>query len=120
MYAVEWQDGNVYYVSADTSKDIRRVPAAGGEETVVVRGAMTRLSALRTGRGGLFYFSDLSPNSAQLAYYSFASGASRPVLKIDHPVDRIFSSDPATGAITYVQTERRDSDIMSASFQQLQ
>jgi hypothetical protein len=117
---VEWQDGNVYYVSADASKDIRRVPAEGGEETVVVRGAMTQLSALRTGRGGLFYFSDLSPSGAQLAYYSFAAGASRPVMKIDHLGDHIFSSDPATGAITYVQTERLDSDIMSATFQQLQ
>lgn len=117
LYAVEWQDGNVYYVSADTPHDIRRVPAQGGDETVVVHGAMPQLSALRAGRGGLFYFSDLNHSGAQLSYYSFAARINRPVLKIEHPVDRIFSSDPASGGVTYVQTERWNSDIMSASFE---
>ena len=117
FYAVEALDGQqVYYTSAEGVADIRSVPTDGGEESVLLKGVTTGYSAVGARRDGLYYFSNVTEKSARMNFFSFATGTASPIFTIDFPVDRIFSGNPDDGSITYVRTERRDSDLMQIPY----
>lgn len=111
-YAIESADGKtVLYTSTDQPAKVRRVPVDGGEEVEVIDQA-AGYSGIALARDGLCYLSSLTSTGAKLRYYNLATGASRLIATIDHPLHHYLSSPPDGRSVVYTEMDQEDSDLM--------
>ena len=111
-YAVESFDGKtIYYTTAQQPAAIRRAPANGGTETDLVHDVVG-LSAIATAPDGLYYLSPTSSNATELDLYQFATGSSRQIAVIDHPLHHVLSSPPDGRSVVLTEIDRQDKDLM--------
>lgn len=110
-FAVESFDGKVLYYTTRNPYTVRQVPVAGGEEKEIATGVMG-YSAIAVGRDEVYYFGAVSGDSTTLYGYEIATGRTRTIATVDHPVHGVLSLFPDGKSLVYTEFDREDTDLM--------
>ena len=112
---VESPDGKtLYYCHKLPEKGIWKMPVQGGEAVQVTGPYSPPLCGLEVTADGLYYTpAPESPNQYSIAFLSFSTGKSRPVVISDRPIGSLaLSISPDQRSILYSQSDHSGRDLM--------
>ena len=102
----ESEDGKtLYYTTNSPTSPLWRVPAEGGEPTLIADSV--RNYAFSVTRGGLYFIAE-----RELQYRSFVTGESKTILTIQKPTALSMSVSPDEHWLLYTQIDQGGSDLM--------
>ncbi len=114
-FAVEsWDGRHLYFFTKPGPSPLRRRDLASGAELEIDGNAMGG-GALSASADGVFYFSASDGNGRQVMQYDPASGRSRAVFPITHPVHPVLSVSPDGRYVFYTHLDKPDSDLLLVS-----
>jgi Tol biopolymer transport system component len=104
---VDSDDGKtIYYTTTNgVSTPLWKLPREGGEPVQLL--PSVQLWNFAVARGGIYFVAE-----QELRYFSFATGTSKPILKIPKPVSLGLSVSPDEHWLLYAQLDQSGSDLM--------
>jgi Tol biopolymer transport system component len=111
IFAFESPDGkNIYYskiVPAPQPMSLYRMPAGGGEETLILTG-IAKLNACSLSSKGIYF----SPDSKTIQFLDLASGRVSTLAVLEKPVSDGLSVSPDSRYVVWAQVDRDSRDLM--------
>jgi Tol biopolymer transport system component len=110
--AFESADGKwLYYVKADLSSSLWRMPVAGGMETQVVPAVYWRSFALS--ERGIYFIPPPKPDGrSSIEFLGFTSGARKTVVPLTRPTSLGLAVSPDGRSLLYTQYDQEGSDLL--------